>query len=296
MGKLILFVLSLSFAYAHADIKMETFGDSLTVAFLANTNATAKNEKKAVGKIYSDLAMYKLSGDPKYIAPYQRPEFSWPVILSELMSTPSEKVVPFNFAVSGAKTTDLLGQVQNVARQSKRRLPKTIAFFFIGHNDLCSNNMTDVETGDQYEREYAPALEAWEKSHTGSLAFLVPVGKIYEVYETLKDHVWLDQGGDKASCIDSWKKYFPYCTRYADLQKEGKLKDFLAPRIDNMNSRLEKMTSEFNAKSQTNHYAYLGDLGKLALHPEYFAIDCFHMSYRGQTELADGIYQLVKHY
>jgi len=280
------FVVSLGLVSTGAVARtMETYGDSLTAGFLTNTNVTNAPSLKVISDIYSDLAMYKVSGDKKYIAPYEPPELGWPFAVARLLESVADPITIKNFAVSGAKTVDLIGQVG----RNGVTLAPTMAFFFMGHNDLCEAKGTPEEIGRTYAATFERALIQWNRNHRDSAAYFMPVGDVHRVFETLKGYVWHDGPVKKYACEDSWTRYFPYCPKYGRLHKEGKLREYLQPKIQAMNDALERLAFDWDKKGAGNRFHYLKDLHDSPYQENFFAVDCFHLSHEGQKALAERI-------
>src|SRR5688572_18811663 len=113
-----------------ADLRMETYGDSLTAGFLSHTSVLDAPPLTQIEKIMSSLALFKITKNISHLEKHETRSFAWPALVGKSLSEDLELV---NLAVSGAKSPELLKQVTK-AGETKT---KTIAFFFIGHNDLC---------------------------------------------------------------------------------------------------------------------------------------------------------------
>jgi hypothetical protein len=109
----VLFIVSIFSISSRADSRvLEAYGDSLTAGFLSNTDLTAPPNLDGVSQIMSDLVMYKMTSNPKYLEPHQKPELAWPQVLAGLLANEMGPLTVGNYAVSGAHTSDLLSQVQ----------------------------------------------------------------------------------------------------------------------------------------------------------------------------------------
>lgn len=265
------------------EIAMEAYGDSITAAFLSGTQVTNAPTLEEMGKIWSDLAMYKISGDKKYLTPHHKPNLAWPQLIADIWTSQGHTIKLKNYAISGAKTKDLISQLGG------ERTADATSFFFMGHNDLCDNKNTPEAIGAQFGKEYKAALKLWDSKHVGATAYVIPVADIHRVYKTLEGYVWHNRDGRTYRCEDSWTKYFPYCTSYYKKLKDGTLEEFLAPRIAAMNEAVDKVVSEADRDSGRNHYKTLVQFKNKAYEKDYFAVDCFHLSKEGQSALAENV-------
>ncbi len=268
--------------------RIEAYGDSITAGFLSQTDATNAPGLDVMSDLISDLAMYIMTRDPRYVAQHHAPNLAWPSVLAKTI-TPG-KILPLdNNAVSGARAWQMLSQVQ---RQPVRK-GSAAAFFFIGHNDLC-NNMDSPETiGQFFSSEVEESLREWDKMHSGSTAYIAPVGDIHRVFARMKNHVWYRGKETNYSCIDSWTKFFPYCPSHYKKEQAGTMESYMKPRLEAMNDALEKLAHSWTEASHKNRYVYLKDAQDMALEPEYFAVDCFHLSANGQSRVAERIQEVM---
>ncbi|MBI4404253.1 MAG: hypothetical protein HY537_08835 [Deltaproteobacteria bacterium] len=279
----LLFYVLFNFAnHAQATI-IEAFGDSLTAGMLSYTNVENAPPLTDVSRILSDFAKYAITKNPVHIEPHERRDIAWPKQLSNITTLGSEVL---SYAVSGAKTKELITQVQKATSDSP-----TLSFFFIGHNDLCKNTKSPDEIAQEYKSNFEWALTQWHITHSDSTAVFIPVGKMYRAYQVLEHVIWHRPVGNVTySCKDSWQKLFPYCPSYYHMQKEGQLEAFLRPRIEAMNTALDALANEWENKGLKNHFRYLKEVYSATdYEPGFFAVDCFHLSQNGQQALAQAI-------
>ncbi len=287
LGLICATLLSASFP-SHAQTYVEAYGDSLTAGFLSNTDVTNAPPLKELSGLISDLAMYLMTKNRAHIAKHHSPHFAWVSVLSKKLD-PTGPVTLDNHAVSAARSAQILGQVRS---HTNRHQPSS-AFFFAGHNDLCNNNAPPTQIGLTYRAEMNQAIAAWDSTHENSTAYLVPVSDIHRVYAALKGYVWHNGGQSKYACEDSWSKFFPYCPSHLARFKAGLLDDYMKPRLAAMNAGLEDLAHDWNKKSSTNKFVYLKGAHDVPYEPQYFAVDCFHLSEAGQKSLANRLEQLI---
>ena len=280
------FLFALSFP-AYAYDYLEAYGDSITAGFMVKTDVTNAPPLKEMSGIISDLAMYIMTKNRSYVAKHHAPELAWPTVLASLIDPKSPPPVEI-YAVSGAKTAALVDQVNS----AKTKTGQGLAFFFIGHNDLCNNANDPATIASQYVSLVDKALEVWDQRHNGSVLYLVPIADIHRVYARLKGFVW-HRGETNYTCEDSWSKFFPYCPSNLKKLQKGELDAYMQPRLEAMNGGLDTLALTWSKKSPKNRFVYLNGAHSIPYEPEYFAVDCFHPSVRGQQKIAQRLDQLM---
>ncbi len=273
--------------WAAADPVLETYGDSLTAGFLSNTDVTKPPTLKIVGQTVSDLAMFKVTHNKKYLDPHHAPEVAWPAIVSQVLAKKGVKVGVDNRAVSGARLHEVMGQVEGV----KGERVDTTAFFFAGHNDLCDNESDPEAIATYFASQLKDILLAWNDRHTKSTAYVLPVADIHRVYHTLNHLAWFQGTQGKYTCNDSWEKLFPYCLSNARKLKAGTLDQYLVPRIEAVNRAIRKVADDLKTLAGSNRVKFLEVTEQFAkpFVKEYFAVDCYHLSAAGQKMMGEKI-------
>ncbi len=271
---------------AKAGYQIEAFGDSITAGFVSDTSAVDAPPLKEVSHLVSDLAMYFVTKDRRYVDPLQKKDLAWPsVVAAELGKQLGQALTVENLAVSGSRIADLSKQVEKI----QGNVIGSRSFFFAGHNDLCHTNGGPEVFTQNFTREYTKALTYWDEHHTQSVAYIIPVADIHRVYRKMQGFVWFHGGDGKYSCNDSWEKLFPYCRANYHRLQANTLEDYFIPRLGAINSAIEQVVHDFNEKSTRNRYYFLSDVRNMTLDTNYFAVDCYHLSVEGQKHLADGV-------
>lgn len=269
------------------ELIFETYGDSLTAGFLANTNVADSHSLQEISTIITDLLQFALTKNRKYLKPHHDSQSAWPNLVAERLRASGTPVSIRDFAFSGAHTSDLAAEVK-MAPETKDAV---LAFFFVGSNDLCPNTSKVDISSVQFYDQYRKALEYWDSHHQNSDGYLISLADIWQVYEVLSNFRWYEGSDGTFRCEDSWTKLFPFCPAYAKLFREKRLRTYLEPRIRDMNEALASLTSYWNeATKNGNRYYHLHQSDQLVLKPEYFAIDCYHLSRKGQQYIADLVY------
>jgi hypothetical protein len=262
--------------------RIETYGDSLTAGFLSETSLLSPPPLKEISGIVSDLIMYRLTEQDEYLASHHAPKRAWPYQLAEHLRQDGSIVDLQNKAISGTAAVDLVNQLVAPSADAT-------AFFFTGHNDLCENPEPVDELIAHFEVEYDSALAKWDASHTGSTAYLMPVSRIDQVYDTMRGHVWYQGKQGQYSCEDNWKKFFPYCPSFYRMLKEGKLEAFIVARSDAMNLALQRLVEKWNRASKSNTFLFLTMEVKFT--KEFFSVDCYHLGKGGQAWLGEAVFK-----
>jgi lysophospholipase L1-like esterase len=288
-----LLVLCFSLVGFSADsLRMETYGDSLTAGFLANTSLKKPLEISEMSGLLEKLAFGFLQKNRELLKKLEANDKAWPYFLSENLKDEGKQVSDLmNLAISGSKSSGLLSQVQAGGATQKY----TWGFFFVGHNDLCHVKGDEAALVQQFDEHLNAALTEWDRNHRNSVMFLIPTGPIYQLYPVLDNYVWFQSKEKTFRCQDAWTKYFPYCARFYLRYKKGELESHLKPRGDSLNQALSQMAHEWIKKSgRGNRFFYLEAQWPLPLQPEYFALDCYHIAEEGQRIFAQNILNALK--
>lgn len=261
----------------------EAFGDSVTAGFFSGTSILRAPSWLVLNAISARLLLARATGRRGLLTGLHAPELAWPQVLAKQLSG-EEKFTLHNAAVSGAITANLVSQIESVPEAEDAE-----AFFFIGHNDLCARGDTVDEFADLYEKLYREAYAKWDERHKNSRANFLPIADIHRVYETL-EKVTGQPVADEArpyTCYLAWEASFPYCRFYAQRQREGTLGEYLKPRIDEANRRLERIAGQYSEpNARGNRARALIDVGRGEYETKFFALDCFHLSADGQGAMA----------
>jgi len=269
---------------------IESYGDSLTAGMLSGTSAVEVSHFDSVNRILKDFASYIFTRDPRYISPHVRPDLAWPTHLAAFLSDPNHPIRVRNFARSGAKLGELLQQVAALHSQSG----STRAFFFIGHNDLCNQALSPDQLGEHFRQTYDRVLEEWDRKHRDAVAFILNVGEIHRLYETMDGHIWYRSVDRDFSCADSWTRLFPYCPAHYRKFRNNTLRTDLISKLQAIGDSLQDTAQSWEKRSRRNHYRFLESTEGITFERSYFALDCFHLSTRGQIELAQTILRRIR--
>ena len=270
-------------------IRLEAYGDSLTAGFVSQTNVTNVPSIKPISVMLSKMMMFHLSNDLKYVAPYSRKDLSWFHHVATEVAKNYEIAGFLNFAVPKHHSYHLPGQVSRAGATKDR----TIAFFFVGHNDLLQNYNEPSDIAKEFMANISAAAKKWDSLHEGSTLYLLPVGSIHQVFKILSGYVWYETDQGQYQCEDSWQKLFVYARWYHELYKQGRLESVLEPRIAAMNQSLRSYPHQWESKRQ-NEVVYVPQMENITYLPEYFAVDCFHLSAKGQHEMGELLLRELK--
>jgi len=289
----VVFIFLVSGAIAGADtVTLETYGDSLTAGFLANTLLTNPPPISELSKTLQNLAFAFLQKDRTLLKQFESNENAWPYFFAKNLAREGIVVSEVvNLAISGSRSSEIPRQVKQRGVSSAH----TWALFFVGHNDLCHVPGDSTVLTQQFQEHLNAAMEEWEKNHEGSNVFLIPAAPIYELYPVLDNYTWFESEKKSFKCQDAWTKYFPYCAHFFQRYKKGELESYLKPRTQALNSSLEEIAKKWDSKSSgKNTYRFLEAQWPSPLRPELFAMDCYHIAAPGQQIFAENILAAIQ--
>lgn len=267
-----------------ATLHVEAYGDSLTAGFLAGTSVTSPPPLTEVSKMMSDMTSFKLADRTK-LDKHHYPQLAWPQqVVNELKARGNPDIQLHNYAVSGSRSYHMGSQIR-----ANKVADSSVAFFFIGHNDLCDDYPTKEDMVDTYISYVEDSLKQWGKSHKNSEAYVLPVGKVDEVYKLLAGYTWKKTASHDFTCDQNWERNFPYCRANFKRYKAATLDKYLKERITLMNTALEKLVLSQQKADSQNRYVYLTDTHNASYQKEHFAVDCFHLSEKGDADLASRV-------
>lgn len=286
--------LALLSSHAHSEQiqRFEAYGDSLTEG-LFSYSLLQKTKPKDVAKVLSDFAMFYTTNDKSHIQYHLRPDIAWLQSIAVRLGHKYGLAKPIptrNNAVSGAVVADLVKQVKRAPEYTP-----VVAFFLIGHNDLCdASKLTESEYMEKFRREYLEALNAWDRTHQNSTAILLPMLQVHQAFETMHSYVWHQTEKEKLTCSNLWT-LFGYCPRFVELAKQQKLAPLVEPIENAMNGSLRNLATEMQiATTGNNSYVTVDpNLFKIPFAPEFFALDCYHPSITGQLMVGDVAYSAL---
>lgn len=275
-----------------AEVRLiEAYGDSLTQGLFSHSTIE-KPDKKEIANTLRDFSMFYLTKDQVHIKQYLRPDLSW---VSEVARRLGEayglkQAVPVrNRAVFGSVAKDLIKQVS-------REWPEyneVLAFFLIGHNEICDVVGTEAEYVAKFRREYLEALHAWDRTHQGSTALLIPMLPVHQAYLRMHEYVWYQEKNEKLTCTKLWQ-LFGYCPKFTTWTKQGKIESSIAPIENALNQELKYIASEMTFSTKSGNQFLTLDptlFSKPTLGAEFYAYDCYHPSLTGQKAVAGAVYR-----
>lgn len=270
----------------------EAYGDSLTAGFLAHTSLTSPPPRPELSRLLEELAFGFIQKDREVLKSFESNESAWPYFLVGRLKESGVLIdETINLAVSGSKSA---GIPQQVALRKEVKEP-VIAFFFVGHNDLCHVKGSEEELVAQFSKHLEESLLVWSKNHRNSIVFIIPTGPIQKLYPALEDHIWFESEKKTFRCQDAWMKYFPYCPSFYVRHRRGELEAYLEKRGAALNESLKDLVNEkTRTDASRNRYFYLEAQWPLPLKPDYFAVDCYHIAEMGQRLFAQNLFDAIQ--
>ena len=268
-------------------LRVETYGDSLTAGFLANSSLTNPPPLEDIGVILTNLSLFRITGEEKYLSYYKIPETTWGYKLATKFSSKAPTTY-INMAKESHKTFHIPEQIRQVPKTTE----PTIGFVLIGHNDLCNPKDSSEHIAGNFVNKLNEGLAIWDDNHKNSTLYLIEVGDVPKVFDLLEKVEWYKTQEKTLTCDFSWKKIFPYCPYFAKLQNTGRIKEVLTPTLKLMNQSLPGIATQMTAKSANNNqYMVLKSSNETQYEIADFAVDCFHLSEKGQGRLADAVWK-----
>lgn len=268
--------------------RLEVFGDSMSAGFLSAESVVHPPSLFQLSALLTGLVHIVLSGDMAQAGIFERRDLAWPAVLRR--NYPELFGQLANVSVSGAHITDLPAQVTEAGAASN-----ATAFFLVGHNDLCQNFAPPEAIGEYFGSWMRELLRQWDRTHERSEAIVLPTAEVHRVFETLRGYAWgATESGRALRCEDSWNRFFPYCLSHGKLLREGKLREYFVPRLEAARRAMAKAAEDVQKESGRGNtfrfgYGFLDDVFKA----EYFSVDCYHLSARGQEELAENLAKTI---
>jgi lysophospholipase L1-like esterase len=288
--KKLLGVFLLCSALFSQDYLFEIYGDSLSAGFYSDTNLA--NNKKSSYEITDDIKQFltfKTSKDDvekqKVLSKYERRDLMWAQKLKGLFPS-THNIRVENYAQSGGRAYHLPNQIA----QKGIEKDSTVAFVFIGHNDLCGDYIKEAEIADYYQQNLNQAITTWDQRHKNSKLIVIPLAEVYNLYPALTKFLWLQEKTAKLYCEDSWRLLFPYCTENYKQFKANQLEKNMLPKLKNIATAANETIEAWRKKSTSNEYYYLKDFKMGKFLPKFFAVDCYHLSEDGQQAFANELF------
>ena len=186
-------------------------------------------------------------------------------------------------AESGADSFSLLEQAQGAVRRQANYVT-----LFMGHNDVCQDDFSDIPTDETFESNVRGALEELRTGlPAGATVYLIGLVDIYRLYQLGEE---LDAFGF-LDCDVLWAttllNIYPCGTMLSPANSEA---DRLFTRSRNLafNAILERLAREYSTEDEERYYAYSDAPAQLDFRAEDVSpFDCFHPSAEGQRILAE---------
>ncbi|MEM7675639.1 MAG: SGNH/GDSL hydrolase family protein [Myxococcota bacterium] len=185
--------------------------------------------------------------------------------------------------VSGADSTDLAAQTAASVDHSA-----TYVTMFMGHNDVCGNDFSDIPTDAEYEANVRAGLENLRTGlPDGATIYLIGLVDIYELYQLGDQLTSLGLIDCRLIWATSLFNIFPCGTMLSPTNSEAD-RQFTRSRNIAFNQILERLANEYNDSDPHHYYAYTNEAFDYAFQPsEVSGFDCFHPSATGQRMLSD---------
>lgn len=185
--------------------------------------------------------------------------------------------------VSGANSTDLAAQTAASVDHSA-----TYVTMFMGHNDVCRDDFSDIPTDEEYEANVRAGLENLRNGlPDGATIYILGLVDIYKLYQLGEDLTSLGFIDCRLIWATTLFNIYPCSTMLSPTNSEAD-RQFTRSRNIAFNEILERLANEYNANDPNHYYAYTNEPFDYSFQPsEVSGFDCFHPSAEGQRALSD---------
>ncbi len=270
---------------------LETYGDSLTAGAMADTNLTKIESEFSYFQSMEKIAEQLRTRGLQELA---RPTLAWPQVLAAKIGATKLD----NASVVGAHTSNLLDQVRRTATDKNSKKANTTAIFFIGHNDACAGWSLMPLNEPHFVEMYERALSEWLELHENSMAVLIPIGNITDIFYRFYLHEIQENSVTGLRCQRVYDEV-PLCDAFTtDAQNRSygnstSRSIMLAQNgILSWNNRLPELAQKLNLSKNGNQVT-VATRPSIRPEPSHMAADCFHLSAEGQAALAEQIHSAV---
>ena len=159
---------------------------------------------------------------------------------------------------------------------------------FMGHNDVCGNDFTDIPTDAQFEAYFRAGMEELRTGlPAGATIYVIGIVDIYQLWEIARDKKALGIVDCEVLWATTLLDLFPCGTMLSPLNTDAD-REYTRSRNIAFNGILERVTAEYK-QGDPSHYYYYADVtfGYSFAESQVSDIDCFHPSARGQKDLSE---------
>lgn len=292
MKKSCLWIVFLLFSLiSKGDLKMVSFGDSITSAALASFAINQVNSPDPHDKLYRQPKLnlpqhstyrydppYKDFGSHSYSKFIQSPQLSWSTgteVRSFYQYLAKYKKISkvANYAVTGSSTFDLHSQIEKAIGEQN---DFDLATVLIGGNNLCNNdNSTNPTNG--YQQLRVALLKILANTHAKVLVLDVPSIDNLAYFQN-------DVGVLGLTCNQIWNMPKFYCSRLlADLSIDKV--NWVQTQVRIMNKVIQNAVADIQKKFP-DRIRLISVFQGHPIDPNNMSTDCFHPNVFGQQEIA----------
>lgn len=185
-------------------------------------------------------------------------------------------------AKSGADMPDFyeqtLGSVNHLAQY---------VTVFMGHNDVCGNDFTDIPTDAEFEADFRAGMENLSTGlPAGATIYVIGIVDIRQLWEIARDKKALGIVDCEVLWATTLLDLFPCGTMLSPLNTDAD-REYTRSRNIAFNEILRRVTADYN-QNDSSHYYYYSDetFNYDFVESQVSDIDCFHPSAGGQKDLS----------
>lgn len=173
----------------------------------------------------------------------------------------------FNNAVSGARMDDFTTQANNTIPQA----PEYVVVF-LGHNDLCRSNISDIPSDAEFESHFRSGLDTLIAGLPGTNIVVLEIIDVAQLYECCSSNF---------GCVFSWALY-GICESVT--QGSSSDRQFVRQRTLAFNNILRNVCAEKGVLFEDDIYE------QTFVRSDLSSTDCFHPSLQGQQKISNASY------
>ena len=158
---------------------------------------------------------------------------------------------------------------------------------FMGHNDVCGNDFSDIPTDAEFEANVRAGLENLRVGlPAGATVYILGIVDIYRLYQLGEQLTSLGLIDCRLVWATTLFNIYPCGTMLSPLNSEAD-RQFTRSRNIAFNDILERLANEYNANDSRHYYSYTSEPFDYSFQPSQVSgFDCFHPSADGQKELS----------
>jgi hypothetical protein len=274
---------------------MGVLGDSISEALLSEFSLERPPTfGQMLGMVNAAIRFSGLDRLNVFRKKYAKHQHSWAtgddesdIVLSHLERLRSLKsgIKGYNFAVSGAVTADLMGQVDDLLfTERTENVILDYLTVLLGANDLSSDSLEGMVSPLAYERNIERSLRRVLKANPHRAVLLVGLPHIHKVFEDSQKLTAYKVLGKKLSCSKMRELIYG---RMIMFNPKSPNYDATKITLEMYRNALVQVARHLAEEFPAAHIRAIHDYDAPSLAKKTLSLDCFHPSLWGQALLAE---------